>query len=506
MKKILSTCFHVLAAVWLLVLFLYALKLTGYNEFFYSEWITLRREPILLNLFRFLGGTAVAVILGGVYGVFGKKVPQWIYPLVACGSILILACIWVLMAGTSPEADSFQVKVYAGLFLSGESEFDIFGKGQYLTANDQNLGIFTILVWLIRLFGSNAILVFQLIMAHLLPLGVYWGYKIVGILADYRAQFHYLLMMLVCFPLYIYVPFVYGDIMAVILLMGAVLYVYECLEKISVTRLVLAAFLMGAAVVIKMNSLIILCAAVIVLLIRCLEQKTTWRVNLVITASLCVATWFCSFLIHNAYPIPEDAKPAPSLTYIYMGLSDEDGHPGWYNGAPIVLYQKNDYDVQKTNEEAKLMIQFRWKELTADPAVLRDFYMRKLTMQWEVPMFQALPMNRAYQSDASEFVKSVYYGKAAAFMEIFSKWYQLLVYGTILLYLVVSIWKRKIRNIEWYLFLIAAFGGFLFSILWEAKTRYVFPYFIMMIPYASICLGKMNELVEEWMLRHRKKQ
>lgn len=31
---------------------------------------------------------------------------------------------------------------------------------------------------------------------------------------------------------------------------------------------------------------------------------------------------------------------------------------------------------------------------------------------------------------------------------------------------------------------IAVFGGFLFSILWEAKSRYVFPYCVFMILYA----------------------
>ena len=504
MKKILSVCFHVLATVWLLVLFLYALKLTGINEFFYSEWITLRREPVILNLFRFFGGIVVALVLGLIYGAFRDKVPQWIFPAAACGTMMVLSSLWVLMAGTIPEADCLQVKAYADLFVSGDTDF--FGKGQYLTANDQNLGIFTVLVWLTRLFRSNAILVFQLLMAQLVPLGVYWGYRIVGILADQRSQFYYLILMLVCFPLYIYVPYVYGDIPAVVFLMGAVLYVYECLEKMTVFRGVMAALFMGIAVVIKKNSLIILCAVVIVLLIRCLEKKEKRLINLGILVSLCAATWLCGFLVHKAYPIAEDAKPAPSLTYIYMGLSDEDGHPGWFNGAPIVLYGKNDFDVQKTNEEAKLMIQFRWKELTADPAVFRDFYMRKLTMQWEVPMFQALPMNRAYQSNANDFVKSVYSGGAATFMETFSKCCQLLVYGTILLYLVVSIAKRKIHNIEWYLFLIAAFGGFLFSILWEAKPRYVFPYFLMMIPYAAICLGKMSGFAEGCLQRIKNKQ
>ena len=35
-------------------------------------------------------------------------------------------------------------------------------------------------------------------------------------------------------------------------------------------------------------------------------------------------------------------------------------------------------------------------------------------------------------------------------------------------------------------------GGVLFHELWEAKSRYVFPYFIMMIPMAAEGLGLLS--------------
>lgn len=33
-------------------------------------------------------------------------------------------------------------------------------------------------------------------------------------------------------------------------------------------------------------------------------------------------------------------------------------------------------------------------------------------------------------------------------------------------------------------------GGFFFHILWEAKSRYIIPYFLILIPIASIKLNK----------------
>lgn len=78
-------------------------------------------------------------------------------------------------------------------------------------------------------------------------------------------------------------------------------------------------------------------------------------------------------------------------------------------------------------------------------------------------------------------------------MERYMKVYQLLLYGGIFILLLTRI--RKPTDITWYLLLIAAFGGFLFSLIWEAKTRYVFPYFLMLIPYLAMFLGEIKKEV-----------
>ena len=60
---------------------------------------------------------------------------------------------------------------------------------------------------------------------------------------------------------------------------------------------------------------------------------------------------------------------------------------------------------------------------------------------------------------------------------------------------------KRWSNIENYLLLIGVFGGFLFTLIWEAKTRYAFPYYILMIPYAAIgidlLLKKINETISK---------
>ena len=50
---------------------------------------------------------------------------------------------------------------------------------------------------------------------------------------------------------------------------------------------------------------------------------------------------------------------------------------------------------------------------------------------------------------------------------------------------------------EWYLLLIAVFGGFLFSLMWEAKTRYILPYLFMQIPYMAMGINEIITVMEQ---------
>ena len=43
--------------------------------------------------------------------------------------------------------------------------------------------------------------------------------------------------------------------------------------------------------------------------------------------------------------------------------------------------------------------------------------------------------------------------------------------------------------------MIAVVGGFLFSIAWENKCRYVLPYFMYLVLYAPLGVGKLAEVV-----------
>lgn len=101
-------------------------------------------------------------------------------------------------------------------------------------------------------------------------------------------------------------------------------------------------------------------------------------------------------------------------------------------------------------------------------------------------MYQCLAMNNCFAGEQSGFAQQVYFGSLRIWIERFMNIYQLIIYGGIFV-LLIQKWK-DFERIEYFVLLIGVFGGFLFSLIWEAKTRYIFPYLLFMMPYAAVGL------------------
>jgi hypothetical protein len=124
-----------------------------------------------------------------------------------------------------------------------------------------------------------------------------------------------------------------------------------------------------------------------------------------------------------------------------------------------------------------------------------DFYQRKFTSQWNDPTYGCFIMTEATEAQRDRLASSIYYGKANRALQAFMDSYQLLIYGAVLALLLFR--RRKREALEWYVLLIAVTGGVLFHELWEAKSRYVLPYFVMMLPMAAAGLQELSVKMKE---------
>lgn len=119
-----------------------------------------------------------------------------------------------------------------------------------------------------------------------------------------------------------------------------------------------------------------------------------------------------------------------------------------------------------------------------------------MNSQWNAPMYQSIAMNESVGGEQLPVVRELFArGRLAELLALWMKIFQLLMYGGILFLLLYR--RDKFMPMEWYLLLIAVFGGFLFSLMWEAKTRYILPYLFMQIPYMAMGINEIITVMEQ---------
>ena len=482
--------FNFLAIVVFAVLLWYGLHLTGQNDSSY-EWISFREDSVIYNVFTVGISLFVLFFLGRLAEKMqGRKVRN-IALAIVCVLTAAISFYWVTVCKAAPEADQIMICQYADAFNMGD--FNGVLRGRYIARYPQQLGMVTLLRGLFAIFGPSHYQAFQYLMVAVVPLMVMSGCMIVRILSDdnARAEIFYLLFMLTCVPMYIYTAFVYGDLISTALGLFGVWMYLAYLKKFSWVRLLLFGVSMGAAVQLRANLLILVTAMAIVLLIK-LIVDWKWQ-NLVIAAALVLGVVLADMAVWGLYSDKAEgrAPSIPPLLFIVMGLNDTDGHPGWYNAYNYIVFAEHDDNVEVSVSIAKEHLKEALQRYREAPGYMLDFFQRKMNAQWNAPMYQSIAMNRnIVEPQIGKLAPDITnYGRTAQRMESWMKIYQLLLYGSILFLLIAC--RKEFVRIEKYVLLIAVYGGFLFSLIWEAKTRYVLPFLFFQIPYMALGLSKL---------------
>lgn len=129
-----------------------------------------------------------------------------------------------------------------------------------------------------------------------------------------------------------------------------------------------------------------------------------------------------------------------------------------------------------------------------------EFYKNKLEDQWLEPLFSSLKATHSFPegTELPPVIYSLYYGNLHEMVWKYANYYQSIVYlaGAFIVIASFGAWYRKkeLPAALW-LPLISVIGGFLFSILWEAQCRYVFPYYVFLILYAPMGLYAVGRMI-----------
>ena len=91
----------------------------------------------------------------------------------------------------------------------------------------------------------------------------------------------------------------------------------------------------------------------------------------------------------------------------------------------------------------------------------------------------------------------LYAGAYSSLYISFCNHYQNILYLGCFIFFFICTIKKRPEELYPFLGVIAAFGGFLFHMIWEANSRYIFLYGLLLIPYAANGLASLKHRDEK---------
>ena len=303
------------------------------------------------------------------------------------------------------------------------------------------------------------------------------------------------------------------------------------------------------SVMLRKNSLIPVIAVLLVLLFEALRpgRNDKMRLGLLIMA-VCLAVTSVGILplIQKCYEKKAGntlSSGVTAMSYLAMGMQEASRGCGWYNGFNIDTYDTAGMDTAIANEISRLAIDERLTYFREHPGYTADFYLHKHLSQWADGTYASRQATLATYGGRSAFFKEVYEGSlSGGYIEWCNAWQNALYLG-VLIFCIDSLKKRResratghmdgrtadrmaehtagytadqmaehttgctadpivghtagctadrpgtdrlgTDHLYVYVGLIAVLGGFLFHTFWEANSRYIFSYSLLLMPYCG---------------------
>lgn len=412
-----------------------------------------------------------------------------ILAVVATVFVGIIGVIWVTISTCTPYHDQLQVVEDAMAFLKGDYS-DLKG---YLEIYPHQLGLVFFYEMLFAVWPAyRAVYYFHVIWLMII---VYFTYAVSEeLFADNNCSLCSIAAAAAFVPMYFYVNYAYGDLScAACGVLGIWLLTKFCKSR-QIRYAVFLILTMTVGSLARKNIYVVIIAMVIVLMIYGMKQKNYY--SFLVAALLVVFPLGMLNGIKMYYEMQADAKMVagqPAILHIAMGMQESWEGPGYYNAYNLKTYVDADKDAVAASKIAKEYISDRFREMRQDLSYTRNFYQVKIWQQWNDPSFSGELSTNRFESTPRNFVLDIYFGALQEFLRAFRNRYLFVLYigaflGTIRLLFTPkdkdNIWKHTIC--------IILIGGFLFSLIWENKSRYVMPYIVMLLPYGAYGLSQLQ--------------
>lgn len=418
---------------------------------------------------------------------------------VSVGLAGAISLAFVLMFRCVATCDSESLSQIAIAFM--ENNYGAFEQGEYLYSYSFQLGMTALLEVIYRLFGIEQFLVFQILNVISIMVIIGLLHKITGLLfEDESIRQMEGVLSFGMLPLYLFATFVYGDIIGWGLGVGAIYFVILYFKKDKGRDVLIASILLMFGTLVKSNINILVVAAAIALVLHAFQNKQYKAILL--AAMLVLISQVGVRAVNGIYANRAglDAYPPgiPKIAWVAMSMqeADEGGYAcGWYNAYNWHVYRVNDYDRDATTAACMENLKESLSNFMEDQGYALEFFYKKFTSQWNAPTFQAMITNEwstRHAAPLSSFDEFLIYGFGRDILYAVMNVYHFLIFLLASAYFLIG--KKKWSLPKAY-FVLNIFGGFLFHMLWEAQSRYILGYFVLMLPLAAAGLCAVFEKV-----------
>lgn len=410
----------------------------------------------------------------------------------------IVQLLWINSTPAKQFADSLEVLRISERMTNNTplSEY----QANYLQYYPQQLTMSVFFNNIFCLFRSSNYIILEvinMISNILMVIGLYM------ILAELEKKYkvNYVLfftMILSFIPIILLTSFIYGDFIGLACSVWSIVFYIKYVEKNKKRYVVYIGLLMSLACIVRMNYFIFVIAMVIDLFIVRLNQKKVdfsgFVKYILVCISIVMIVFLPSTILKKAYAKKYNldmGKSFSTIPYLYMGMSEGERANGWYNDevGKIVFELMNSEDDTKTiMDDCKQKMNVRIEYLYRHPMYAIRFYRDKLITIWTDPTMEFKFYN-TYDVESEDvssqpIVKEALFGKLYDYIVIYQKALILLIFVGALATIIIN---RKNMSDYMILLYLTFLGGFTFHIIWEAKSRYILPYIVLVIP--NSCIG-----------------
>lgn len=491
-----------------------------YNYFAFGDTPVLERQKLgifLLVIVLVIGVSAALYRLCLMLNKYSRKI---VIPVTLLCSFAIQLLIIFLF--TRVPTDDSQTVLSLALSMLYDKDYSTFQTEGYLHMFPFNYSIVVYLKTLLFLFPDNylVIKIFNILFTLVTTLMIYLLYKEL----NYKSRendYGVLIFAATYIPSLFMNNLIYNDIIATAFLTSALYYSIMFVKGKSIKHIILAAILLAAGNYFRSVGVIVLIAAVLTILlsIRNIGIKKSMIAAGILLLLFNVPGWTQNAALQS-YGIvdePVNTNSAPVYMWLNMGINTET-FGFWDNRESYSIYQSEaNYNKEESTVLFKEEINRKLSE--ASLGELAEMYYKKIIWTWTEGTYQ---MDRYGISNEggggqrmggimggyiySTFATALFAGDSGYRSTLLWIVYVLnfLMYCMILVRLISGIRAKRYDEVSLILVILGFVG---FYILWEIKSRYIYPVYPLLIVLSYMGFKEVHDyMVSSILPRYRSTQ